>query len=118
MRDIGFDRQQVKFLRALTRRAGAPGIDIEARTTDGKVIVGELKTTKPYQPNFGAAQRTTILKDLMRLAKTNAYYRFLFVVDPEAYRALSHSSFASQAPGIEVVDLVSQTTFVYPKVLS
>ena len=92
---------------------GAPGIDIEAKTEDGKTIVGELKTTKPYQPNFGAAQRTTILKDLKRLAASKADYRFMFVVDADAYKALSHRHFASQAPGVEVVDLVSKNAFVY-----
>jgi hypothetical protein len=29
---------------------GASGMDIEARTSDGDIIAGELKTTKPYQP--------------------------------------------------------------------
>jgi hypothetical protein len=98
-----------------SKAQGAPGIDIEARTADGKVIIGELKTTKPYQPGFGAAQRTSILKDLKRLAKSKADYRFMFVVDSDAYKALSHSSFASQAPGVEVIDLVSQKSFVYPQ---
>jgi hypothetical protein len=92
---------------------GAPGIDVEAQTADGKTIIGELKTTKPYQPGFGAAQRTSILKDIKRLAGSKADHRFMFVVDPDAYKALSHSSFATQAPGIEVVDLVLQKSFVY-----
>ncbi|MBX3514560.1 MAG: hypothetical protein KIT15_04685 [Xanthobacteraceae bacterium] len=84
---------------------GAPGIDIEAKTSDGKVIVGELKTTKPYQPGFGAAQRTSIIKDLDRLSRTKADYRFMFVTDEEAFLALSGSSFRSRLEGIELVNL-------------
>jgi hypothetical protein len=91
---------------------GASGIDIEARTADGKTIAGELKTTRPYQPGFGAAQRTTILKDLARLASAVADHRFMFVVDPDAYRYLCSKNFASLAPGVEIVDLVTSQTFV------
>jgi hypothetical protein len=91
---------------------GASGIDIEARTDDGKIVVGELKTTKPYQPGFGAQQRMSILKDLARLATTRADYRFMFVVDPDAYRALCRRNFASKAPGVEVVDLVTGENFI------
>jgi hypothetical protein len=67
-------------------------MDIEARTVDGLVIVGELKTTKPYQPGFGAQQRTMILKDLDRLQSTVADYRLMFVTDSEAFRTLERSS--------------------------
>jgi hypothetical protein len=91
---------------------GASGIDIAARTADGKIVVGELKTTKPYQPGFGAAQRVSILKDLARLATTTADHRFMFVVDPDAYRALCGRNFASKVPGVEVVDLVTGDNFI------
>jgi len=91
---------------------GAPGIDIEAKTPDGKVVVGELKTTKPYQPGFGAAQRATIIKDLTRLAASKADYRFMFVIDAEAFKALAHKTLMALAPGIEVINLVTGETFV------
>jgi hypothetical protein len=86
-------------------------------TSDGHdfprlIVVGELKTTKPYQPGFGAAQRTHILKDLARLATSSADHRFMFVVDPNAYRTLCTRSFASRAPGVEVVDLITRQGFV------
>ena len=54
---------------------GAPGIDINLRTFDGRRIVAEIKTTKPYQPNFGAKQREEIRKDLDPLARTEADYK-------------------------------------------
>ena len=85
---------------------GAPGIDIEAKTADGKIIVGELKTTKPYQPGFGAAQKTSILKDMNRLASTQADVRLMFVTDADAYQALTTSRFKQEFPSVEVVNLV------------
>jgi hypothetical protein len=91
---------------------GAPGIDIECQTSDGKRIVGELKTTKPYQPGFGAAQRTSILKDLARLVSTPADYRFMFVVDPDAFLTLCSKNFSTKVAGIEIIDLVTGKTFV------
>jgi hypothetical protein len=93
---------------------GASGIDVEARTADGKIIAGEIKTTKPYQPGFGAAQRATILKDLARLAAVTADHRFMFVVDADAFHALCGRGFASKAPGAEIVDLVTGRTFLCP----
>lgn len=91
------------------RRRGAAGMDIDAITLDGLIIVGELKTTKPYQPGFGAQlgaqQRTMILKDLDRLQSTAADYRIMFVTDAEAFRTLCGKKFAARAPN--VVDLIT-----------
>ncbi|HWD37274.1 MAG TPA: hypothetical protein VG944_00365 [Fimbriimonas sp.] len=93
---------------------GAPGIDIVAKTIDGKMIVGELKTTKPYQPGFGAQQRTTIIKDLNRLASSTADHRLMFVIDAETFRTLCGKNFSSKAPGVEVIDLVTGQMFLCP----
>lgn len=93
---------------------GASGVDIEASTPDGLTIVGELKTTKPYQPGFGAAQRTAIVKDLARLAASRSDHRFMFVVDADAFTALCRPALAGRAPGVEIVDLVTGRTFVCP----
>ena len=95
---------------------GAAGIDIVAKTGDGKMIVGELKTTKPYQPGFGAQQRTTILKDLNRLARTTADHRLMFVIDADTFQTLCGKNFSSRAPGIEVVDLVYRADVPVPKI--
>jgi hypothetical protein len=101
-------RFQITNFDAAGKPQGAAGVDIEARTAAGETIIGELKTTKPYQPGFGAAQRTTILKDLARLAASDANHRFMFVIDGDAFQTLcSHRSFATRAPGIEVVDVLS-----------
>ncbi|MGN6285504.1 MAG: hypothetical protein ACTHM2_10175 [Afipia sp.] len=97
---------------AAAKPQGAAGVDIDVRTTDGRTIIGELKTTKPYQPGFGAAQRTAIIKDLTRLAASAADYRFMFVVDSDAFSALCKPSLATRAPGVEIVDLVTGQTFL------
>jgi hypothetical protein len=57
---------------AALKPQGAPGMDVDCTLQDGTRIVGELKTTKPYQPGFGAAQKREITKDLLRLAGTVA----------------------------------------------
>jgi hypothetical protein len=93
---------------------GAAGIDIKASTPNGLNILGELKTTKPYQSGFGAQQRTQIIKDLNRLAASKADHRFMFVVDADAYSALCKPPLTRRAPGVEFVDLVSGKTFVCP----
>lgn len=105
-------RFRVTNFDAAEKPQGAPGIDIECRTTDGKTIIGELKTTKPYQPGFGAAQRTSILKDLTRLVNTPADYRFMFVIDPDAFLALCNKNFAAKAIGVEIIDLLTGKNFV------
>jgi hypothetical protein len=106
------DRFGICDFDAASKPQGASGVDIEAQTPDGKLVIGELKTTKPYQPGFGAAQRTSILKDLSRLSTSKADHRFMFVVDPEAYRILCSRGFASRAPGIEVVDVLTRRSFI------
>jgi hypothetical protein len=99
---------------AASKPQGAKGIDICCVTADGARIVGEIKTTKPYQPGFGAAQKKEILKDLLRLVSTPAEHRFMFVTDAESYRTLCGKAFASSAPGVEIVDLVGGHCFVCP----
>lgn len=91
---------------------GSSGVDIRARTPGGQTIVGEIKTTKPYQPGFGAAQRTSMLKDLARLAASTATHRIMFVIDPDAFAALCKPTFSSRAPGVEIVDLLTRRTFL------
>jgi len=95
---------------------GASGEDIVATTSDGRKIIGELKTTKPYQPGFGAAQRTAMLKDLGRLATSSADYRFMFVTDADAFAALCRPTFARRAPSVEIVELVTGKVFLCPPI--
>lgn len=66
---------------AAEKAQGAPGIDIEFRTQDGKRIAAEIKTTFPYQPGFGAKQREMISKDIEKLKKSDADVKFLFLTE-------------------------------------
>jgi hypothetical protein len=104
-------RFEIDFDAAL-KPQGAPGMDIDCTLPDGTRIVGELKTTKPYQSGFGAAQKREITKDLLRLAGTAAAHRFMFVTDADSFLTICKPSFASLAPGVEVVDLVRGECFV------
>lgn len=99
---------------AAAKAQGASGIDIEARTPDGKSVVGELKTTKPYQPGFGAQQRTMMIKDLVRLAGAKADHRLMFVTDPKTFATLCKPAWAARAPGVEIIDLAGDRSFLCP----
>jgi hypothetical protein len=99
---------------AALKPQGAPGLDLDCTLSDGTRVVGELKTTKPYQPGFGAAQKREITKDLARLASAEAAHRFMFVTDAESFRTICRPSFSCLAPGVEVVDLVTGETFICP----
>jgi hypothetical protein len=43
--------------------------------------------------------------------RPRALYRFMFVVDPDTYLALSRRNCASKALGVEAVDLVTGERF-------
>lgn len=99
---------------AAGKAQGAAGVDIDARTADGQTIEGELKTTTPYQPGFGAKQKETIAKDLARLSASAADHRLMFVTDPDTFAVLCRPAWAARAPGVEIVDLVTGRTFACP----
>lgn len=116
--DIGFvatllvkryllERFAIADFDAAAKPQGAAGDDIVAMTADGRKIIGELKTTTPYQPGFGAQQRTTIIKDLTRLAASAAHHRFMFVTDADTFATLCKPAWMARAPGVEIVDLVT-----------
>jgi hypothetical protein len=86
---------------------GARGIDVEVVTPGGVVIAAEIKTTKPYQPGFGAAQKTAIVKDLERLAGVTADHRIMFVTDDEAFRTLCSQRYRNRFPNVEVVNAMT-----------
>jgi hypothetical protein len=107
------ERFGIEFDAAL-KPQGAAGPDIECVLPDGNLIVGEIKTTKPYQPGFGAKQKEEIRKDLLRLSNSAAAHRFMFVTDSECYRTICGKAFSSRAPGVEVVNLVTGEGFIGP----
>lgn len=87
---------------------GANGHDVDERTTDGRRIVGEIKTTVPHlQTRFGAAQDREIMKDLNKLASAEAECKFFFVTNQAAANALRLPKYAEHLQRIKVVCLAS-----------
>lgn len=95
---------------------GAPGLDIDITTANGLRIVAEIKTTRPYQRGFGAKQKEEFRKNLDRLAVTVAAHRFMFVTDSESFRTVCGRTLASRAPGIEIVNIVTEESYICPAV--
>jgi len=93
---------------AAEKPQGASGIDIDAKTYTGLRVVGEIKTTVPYEVNdFGSNQRDSFKKDFSKLKKAVADHKFLFVTDPRTFKLLSHAKYASQMPSVILVNLLS-----------
>jgi len=90
---------------------GAPGLDIDARTTDGRRVVGELKTTTPYLgAALGAQQRRTFEKDFEKLLRADAQEKYFFLTERAAFD-LVRRGFAGRLPGVTVVLLPDGETF-------
>ena len=98
---------------AAEKAQGAPGPDIEARTVDGQSIRCEIKTTRPYQPGFGAQQKVKIKEDLKKLINSPANYKIMFVTDADAFKTLCKRYYSEYARGIEVVNLITSETYCH-----
>jgi hypothetical protein len=93
---------------AAAKPQGAPGIDIDVKTTEGRRIVAEIKTTVPYQASdFGAQQAASFKKDFAKLAASEADYKFLFVTDSAAFAALHKDKYTKLMPGVRIVHLAT-----------
>ncbi|MFC4636982.1 hypothetical protein [Deinococcus hohokamensis] len=93
---------------ACEKLQGAKGIDLECRLTTGERVIGEVKTTIPYQGHkLGAAQLTSFKKDLQRLTDEAAVLKYFFLIDggaaAEAQRLLQKGLFDRS---IRVIDLL------------
>jgi hypothetical protein len=66
------------------------------------------------ETNYAEALRHRVRRGLARLASAQALHRFMFVTDPERFRTICRPSFSCLAPGVEVVDLVTDATFICP----
>ena len=83
---------------------GAPGLDIDLKTITGKRIIGEIKTTKPYEEdNFGAAQWTSFENDFRKLRRRRSDVKYLFVTHPLTYKYLKRDSQYVRVSGLKVV---------------
>jgi hypothetical protein len=98
---------QISFC-AAEKPQGAPGIDIDCRTSEGARIVGEIKTTKPYQAtDFGAQQAAMFKKDFEKLSAAEAQHKFLFVTEPRSFEVLRKLKYSRLMPGVRVVLLTT-----------
>jgi len=93
---------------AAEKPQGAPGIDIDVRTSEGHRIVAEIKTTVPYRvSDFGAQQAASFKKDFAKLAASDAAHKFLFVTDSSAFSALKGDKYTKLMPGVRIVHLIT-----------
>ena len=89
---------------AAEKLQGAPGIDIDLKTSEGLRIVAEIKTTTPYQAtDFGAQQAASFKKDFLKLVAAIADYKFLFVTDRRSFDVLKKSKYTKQISGVIIV---------------
>lgn len=96
---------------AAEKAQGATGLDIDLVTNDGRHIIGEIKTTVPYEiarRDLGAQQKTTFRKDFEKLNTTPADYKFFFVTDTDTYD-ITLKRYASEIPGVEIILLTGST---------
>lgn len=78
----------------------------------GSRIVGEIKTTTPYNgPDLGAQQKATFEKDFAKLAAVQADYKFMFVTETAAFDVLRRPSYTAKLKGVTVVQLTSGEEF-------
>ena len=96
-------KHQVSFC-AAEKPQGAPGIDIDVTTPNGQRVIGEIKTTTPYQAvDFGAQQAEMFKKDFAKLAAAKAKYKYLFVTESTAFEVLKKPKYLKLMPGVRIV---------------
>ncbi len=97
---------------AAEKSQSAPGLDIDLRLTDGKRIVGEVKTVEPYQADdFGSQQRNSFEKDFAKLTKAVADNKYLFLTAPRAFEVVQ-AKYRQQLVGTTFVCLTDGREFV------
>jgi len=98
-------RLSMRTFDVAAKAQGAPGLDIDEQTTDGKRVIAEIKTTIPYMANdLGAQQKTTFRKDFDKLRNTEADFKFFFVTDDTVLR-LMRGKYAPELASVMVVHL-------------
>jgi len=97
---------------AAAKPQGAPGLDIDERTTAGARVVAEIKTTVPYGTNdLGAAQKNSFERDFAKLNAALGSNRYFFVTERRTFD-LVRAKYARKIPGVKVVLLPSGESFV------
>ena len=84
---------------------GANGLDIDFRTADERRIIAEIKNTVPHKDNdFGGAQKREFRKDFFKLNNADAYRKFFFVTNKQAF-GLLRDKYKKEIPEVEIVVL-------------
>jgi hypothetical protein len=108
-RDYLMERFDVVWFDAGAKAQGAAGFDIDACTSAGERVVGEIKTTSPYHGSaFGAAQKREVEKDILKLTHAQAAQRVLFVTDPATFTILGGPRYARRVQRLLIVDVIAR----------
>ncbi len=82
---------------------GAPGLDIDEETKEGKRLIAEIKTTYPYGENdLGANQKKSIKNDFKKLKENEAEFKYFFVTEKKTYIILK-KKYKKELEGIILV---------------
>ncbi|MFE8698264.1 hypothetical protein ACFYKT_18230 [Cytobacillus sp. FJAT-53684] len=82
---------------------GSPGLDVDETTSDGKSIIGELKTTYPYkESDLGANQKNNFIKDFEKLKQNEADYKYFFVTESKTFEIV-RSKYIQYLKGVNLV---------------
>lgn len=98
-------RFEISDFDAAAKPQGAPGLDVDIITADGKRVIAEIKTTVPYsgtKNDLGAQQKANFKNDFNKLNKAQADYKFFFVTDLKTYNIVQQRYF-KLIPGVEIV---------------
>lgn len=97
-------RHDLELIDTAAKPQGAPGLDFDAATRDGKRIIAEIKTTIPYNvSDLGSQQRQTFLRDFQKLAENKADFKYFFVTERETFEIVQRHYTKYLAEGISVV---------------
>lgn len=93
---------------AADKAQGAPGLDIDLRTANGRRVIAEIKTTHPYKlDDLGSKQLETFKKDAERLRSESADHKFFFLTDSETFDIMKKPRYRELFHGIRVILLPS-----------
>lgn len=96
-------RHSFSELNMALKPQGSPGLDVDEKTTNGKRIIGELKTTYPYKENdLGANQKNTFMKDFEKLQQNVADIKYFFVTESKTFDIV-RSKYSQYLKGVNLV---------------
>jgi hypothetical protein len=86
----------------------AGGIDIVGRDAHhSRIVVAEVKTTaRSEKESLGSPQKSRIKKDVEKLCKTGASYKYLFIIDNKNRKAFEDILKNNQKTAINLVNIL------------